>query len=193
MAGSDQEKWDARYRNDANDAPAACQVLQEFAHLLPERGCALDLATGRGGNALFLAQHGLNTHAWDISSVVLQQLSASAKSHHIELDIEQRDIIDLPPEQNRFDVIVVSRFLHRPLCPHLTAALRPGGLLYYQTFIREKVDAQTGPVNPDYLLGSNELLALFPGLTIVAYREEGLIGDTSQGMRNEAWLVAQRT
>ncbi len=35
-----------------------------------------------------------------------------------------------------FDVIVVSHLLDRTLAPALVAALRPGGLLYYQTSVR---------------------------------------------------------
>lgn len=192
MSGSDKTKWDARYRSATQDNPEACEVLRHFAHLLPKTGDALDLASGRGGNALLLARHGLTTSAWDISSVAMEQLAAEAGSHNLNLETSQRDIIASPPDSYSFDVIVVSRFLHRPLCPQLALALRSGGLLFYQTFIRDKVISQTGPNNPDYLLDRNELLDLFQGLKVVAYREEGLIGDTSLGLRNEAWLVAQR-
>jgi tellurite methyltransferase len=47
-----------------------------------------------------------------------------------------------------------------------------------------------GPGNPLFRLAPNELLRLFPGLRVIAYREEGLFGDSAQGLRNEAWLVA---
>ena len=96
-----------------------------------------------------------------------------------------------PPPPDRYDVIVVSRFLERGLFPALSAALRQGGLLFYQTFVFDK-DPTIGPGNPDYLLHTNELLALARGLTVRAYREEGMVGDLTQGMRNEAMLVAQK-
>jgi hypothetical protein len=70
-------------------------------------------------------------------------------------------------------------------------ALSLGGLLYYQTFIDERV-ADTGPRNPAYRLRRNELLSLFSGLRLLVYREEGLVGDLERGFRNEAMLVAMR-
>jgi tellurite methyltransferase len=64
-------------------------------------------------------------------------------------------------------------------------------LVFYQTFTREK-SADCGPSNPAYLLEENELLRLFSGLRILAYREEGNVGDVAQGFRNEAMIVAQK-
>jgi hypothetical protein len=71
------------------------------------------------------------------------------------------------------------------------AELRPVGLLFYQTFIQQKV-ANIGPNNPDYLLAENELLKLFSDLTIMFYREFGTEGDHCQGLRNEAQLLAKK-
>jgi len=104
---------------------------------------------------------------------------------------EQRDVVRNPPEPGRFDVIVVSRFLDRSLAPQLAVALRPGGLLFYQTFTRTRVD-DSGPVSPDYRLADGELLRVFAGLRLRVYREEGVIGDITCGLRNQAMLVAQR-
>ena len=88
-----------------------------------------------------------------------------------------------------FDVVVVVRFLERALCDAIAAALRPGGLLFYQTFTRER--SGPGPSNPDFLLAPGELLGLFPGLQTVYYREDRLIGDLAAGLRGEALLVAR--
>jgi tellurite methyltransferase len=166
-------------------------VLVEFQHLLPTRGVALDLAAGLGGNALLLAGHGLEAHAWDISPVAMERLRGFAAKRGLAVATEVRDAVREPPEAGRFDVIVVNRFLERSLAPALIAALRPGGLLYYQTFSRARVD-DTGPKNPAYRLDDNELISLFRPLTLRAYREEGLLGDLERGLRNEAWLVGQR-
>ncbi len=185
------EDWNERYRENRNE-PGPSLVLVEHAHLLPPTGAALDLACGLGGNALFLAGRGLETTAWDFSSIAITHLGKEARKRRIQLTLEVRDVITHPPEQSRFDIIVISRYLERELVPVLTAALKPGGLLYYQTFIRERVD-DTGPQNDDYRLGENELLAIFSGLRVLAYREDGLVGDLTRGFRNEAMLVAQRT
>ena len=189
---TDIDKWDRRYRDAADDIPTACSLLQHYAHLLPAGGKALDLACGRGGNALLLAIHGLDAHAWDHSQVAISQLNQLAHTRQLVVHTTRRDVIAHPPETDSFDVIVVSRFLHRALCPALAAALRPDGLLFYQTFSRERPASCMGPENPDFLLAEGELLRLFPALQIRLYREEGLPGDTQQGLRGEAWLIAQR-
>ena len=123
---------------------------------------------------------------------MLEQLSELARDEGLELHTLACDVAAQPPEPESFDIIVVSRFLYRPLCDHIAAALRPGGILFYQTFTRTRVEGASGPSNPDYLLQENELLRLFPNLQTLAYREEMLHGDTTRGMRNEAYLIALR-
>lgn len=193
MTGTEQHKWDERYGTPPSGSTPPCQVLQEFSHLLPRQGVALDLAAGRGGNAVLLSKSGLETVAWDISAVAMEQLRDTTHRQQLSITAVQRDVVAQPPAAESFDVIVVSRFLHRPLCKQLVAALRPEGLLYYQTFTKESVSSASGPSNPDYLLGPNELLSLFSELEVIAYREERLLGNLQQGLRNEAYLVAQRT
>ena len=185
-----REKWDARYR-EAATAGTACAVLADNAHLLPVNGRALDLACGLGGNALLLARHGLETRAWDLSHVAIERLNATAAAEGLALDAEVRDVVAEPPPPASFDVIVVSHFLERDLCPALAAALRSGGLLFYQTFTRERV-SEDGPKNPDYRLLPGELLARFPWLRVIVYRDEGTLGDTAHGFRNQAQLVAMK-
>ena len=175
----------------SEQSPEPCEVLAAHSHLLPTQGDALDLACGRGGNALYLAARGLSTRAWDISPVAIQSLSDVASRNGLPLMAEQRDVTADPPASGSFDIIVVSRFLDRTLAPAICAALRRGGLLFYQTFIREKT-TDTGPNNPAYRLEANELLRLFKPLHLIYYHEEGNVGDTSQGFRNEAMLVAQK-
>jgi tellurite methyltransferase len=190
---SDQQaKWNLRYASSESEGmPQPAAVLNENRHLLPESGTALDLACGLGGNALLLAQRGLQTHAWDVSNVAIEKLNGLAVSQNSSLKAAVRDVVSHPPSANSFDVIVVSRFLHRPLVADMIRALKPSGLLFYQTFIRDK-SPEIGPGNPEYLLAENELLQLFSELRILVYREEGLVGDTSRGFRNEAMLVAQQ-
>jgi SAM-dependent methyltransferase len=190
MSDSDRIKWDARHAVAPDHDSGPAEVLEAYSHLLPSAGRALDVACGRGANALFLAQRGLETVAWDISAVAIEALTARARRANLAIEAEQRDVVGKPPPASSFDVIVVSRFLDRGMIPALKAALRSGGLIFYQTFLREAAAAD-GPRNPEYRLGSNELLELFRGLRVLAYHEEGLVGDLSRGRRNEAMLVAQ--
>jgi SAM-dependent methyltransferase len=184
-------KWDERHA-DADKRPATAEVLMRNLHLLPARGLALDLACGLGGNALTLAQKGLDVVAWDISPVAVQRLNAyAAEAKLTNLNAEQRDVEVSPPPPGQFDLIIVSHYLERSLIPALIDALSPGGLIYYQTFIKAAVSA-IGPQNPLFRLDDNELLRLFSCLKLRYYREENRLGDVSEGMRDVAMLVAEK-
>jgi SAM-dependent methyltransferase len=184
-------KWDRIWHQADSDLPRPARVLIENAHLLPASGLALDLACGLGGNALFLARRGLSVRALDISPVAIERLKAWASRYHFDLTAEVLDVETMDWPEDAFDVIVVSRFLARALCPRLIAALKPGGMLFCQTYIRDKL-ASTGPSNPDFLLDPNELLRLFQPLHLLVYREEGRCGDLARGFRDEAMLVGRK-
>ncbi len=184
------EVWNARH---AVGVPGeAAWVLREHAHLLPGCGDALDLACGLGANALFLAGRGLAVQAWDSAPVAIERLRAEAGRCGFVIDAQVRDVVATPPGPGSLDVIVVSHFLERGLFPHLLAALRPGGLLFYQTFTTERIEGGSTPSNPAFLLAPNELLRLCAPLRLLAYREDGLAGDLSHGMRALAALVGMK-
>lgn len=184
-----REKWDQRY-GSAEGLPEPALILREYDHLLPVPGRALDLACGLGTSALWLAERGFRVSAWDLSPVAIARVTVSAEEHGLAVEAAVRDVIAEPPPPGSFDLILVAHFLERGLAPAIAAALRPGGVLFYQTFSREAVSAR-GPSDPAYRLAPNELLRLFPGLIVRAYRDEGRLGDTSRGMRDLALLVAQ--
>lgn len=184
-----RKKWDARYR-DAEGPGRAAAVLADNLHLLPRAGDALDLACGLGGNALLLAEHGLRAAAWDLSAVAVERLGAEARLRELPVHAEVRDVLAAPPAAGAFDVITVAHFLERDLAPALMAALKPGGLLFYQTFTRAGA-GEHGPSNPAFRLAPNELLQLFAPLTLVAYREEGDLGAPGP-LPGEALLIARQ-
>ncbi len=186
-----KQKWNRIYsdRNETSITPA--YVLSEFQYLLPNSGTALDVACGLGGNAIFLAQQGLQTHAWDISEQAIKKLSQFCKQNDIDLIASVRDVQECPPAVNSFDVICVSYFLERGITENIITALKPSGLLFYQTFLAERV-TEHGPRNPEYRLDQNELLKMFTPLHILVYQELGRVGDIRQGQRDCALLVAQK-
>jgi 2-polyprenyl-3-methyl-5-hydroxy-6-metoxy-1,4-benzoquinol methylase len=186
-----REKWDNRHGAE-DKHPTLARVLQENLHLLPESGTALDLACGLGGNALALAEQGLDVTAWDLSPVAIQRLQRfSSQAGLSNLKAEVRDVEEQPPAPASFDVIVVSYYLERSLIPKLIEALKPGGLIFYQTFTAITV-GEEGPSNPAFRLGDNELLDLFRPLKLRVYREENRLGDLQRGARDIALLVAER-
>ncbi len=190
MSRPTMTKWDRRFA-DATSPNEPAKVLKDNTHLLPPAGRALDLACGLGGNALLLAQHGMQVDAIDASAVALQKLAGFAHEqalaiHTLQLDVE-RD--PLPPQ--RYDIIVCSHFLFRPLCSQISQRLQTDGLLFYQTFTRNKL-TDRGPDSPAYLLQTNELLRLFAQLELVAYREDGRNGDLDRGYRDVACYIGKR-
>ena len=185
-------KWNESYRDRQAGDQQPALVLRENAHLLPMTGTALDLASGLGNNAIFLASHGLHTEAWDISDLAAQKINEYARSAKLPLNASARDVVATPPAPASFDVICVAHYLERTLASTLTAALRPGGLLFFQTFTQEVTPDYSGPKNPAFRLDPNELLRLFAELRVIHYREDGLTGNLAQGVRNIAMLVAKK-
>lgn len=188
MDRTTQDKWNRRYHNaDSPGAPA--RVLLDNAYLLPRRGTALDLACGLGANSLLLAERGLQTYAWDISPVAVEKLRATALERGLPVVAEVKDALRDSIPADRFDVIVVAHYLERALTQAIVNALKVGGLLLYQTFTRSAVSAE-GPQKDEWRLADGELLTMFAPLRPLVYREEGRIGDLTQGFRDKALLVA---
>jgi SAM-dependent methyltransferase len=76
-----------------------------------------------------------------------------------------------PLAGRRFDAVVVTNYLHRPLLPALVDCLEPGGVLLYETFARGN-ERFGKPSNPDFLLAPGELLEAVRGrLRVVAYED----------------------
>lgn len=187
---SKKDLWNSRYQQ-AEAIPQAAQVLLENTHLLPDNGRALDLACGRGGNALVLAQHGLQVDAWDISDVAINDLCKLAADQSMSIDAQVRDVEKTPPQKLTYDVIVVSYFLERSLFPLLIEALKKGGLIFYQTFTQSHV-SERGPRTQAYRLADQELIKLLPGFKLLAYREEGVVGNIETGFRDEVMYVGMK-
>ena len=191
MSESSREKWDSIYSTSDMESRQACQVLVENQHLLGGGGLALDLACGSGGNAVLLARRGFKVFAWDISPVAIKSLTDYLRQEKLDIVPEACDLEAVLPYTSGVDVVVVSRFLDRVLISKIKASLKPSGLIFYQTFIKDK-PSERGPKNPDYLLEANELLSMFVDWQILFYREEARIGNLSSGHREEAMLVARR-
>jgi len=182
--------WDERHAAAVGlgEVPVVLQLNQD---MLPRAGRALDLACGRGAAALWLAERGLEVSAWDYSAVAIARLQAAAGERDLVIDASVHDLRAEAPPSASFDLILVSHFLERELCRAIAAALRPGGLLCYQTF-GPMVEGASGPSNPAFRLATNELLTLFPTLTVRSYREPGALAALDDPLRGLALLVAQQ-
>ena len=157
-------------------------------HLLPRTGHALDVACGSGRHAVWLAALGLHVLAVDRSATAIAGLSAHplASAGSIDAQVGDLETGELGIAPDAYDVVVVTHYLHRPLFPQLVAALRPGGVLVYETFTTAQA-ARGKPTSPEFLLRPGELVELVRPLAILAEREGDFDG------RMVASVVAQRS
>ncbi len=184
------EKWNQRYRQ-ASDLPPVNPWLVHYRHLLPTKGTALDLACGLGQNSFFLAKHGLSVEGWDMSAVGIEKLEQQAKAQALEVTGRCIDATSPWPEA-QFDLVYVSYFLQREVCPQIIKSLKPGGVLMYQTFNNLPLEGK--PSNPKFLLAEGELLQLFADLTPLVYVDEGshYALDNPHSMSGKALLIAKK-
>lgn len=193
MSDATREKWDRIYGDSGHSEsdPPAVRVVTENLHLLPPAGKGLELACGLAANSFAIAACGIEMEAWDISPVAAGRVNRRAAERGLRVTASARDVVSQPPAAAGYDVVVVSHFLDRSLISAISAALKPGGLLFYQTFTRTRV-TEGGPVRDEWRLADGELLTLFAALQPLVYREEGRVGDVSRGFRNEALLLARK-
>ena len=175
-------KWNERYRKDPKRKPPAA-IVRRFGAEAPG-GRALDIACGTGGNAVFLAERGFDVDAVDISDVALQSLAdAHPTVHPFQADL---DVYAPPAEQ--YDLILNIRFLSRRLFPYIREALRPGGMLIFETYVEAPWSQNVSC--RDYLLRDNELLHSFLSMYILYYAERNK--QTHKGPAKVASLVGIR-
>lgn len=189
MTQSDRERWDAKYA--AKSAPqSVCPDEWLMKHVEGRSpGEALELACGLGHNSIWLAQQGWSVDAVDVSSVGLK-LAAQLAERSGTRDVSwiEADLDNFSPRAAAYDLVVVFRFLDRVQLPRLIeSALRPGGLLIYETFSRAQMARADNHLRcADFTLAPGELPSLFPGLTVLSYDEVDLAD------RSVARLVARR-
>ena len=142
--------------------------MTRWSRLIAARGAVLDVACGSGRHVRWLATQGFAVTGVDRDAQALQALRAQGRC--IVADIEAAP---WPLAGERFDAVVVTNYLWRPLWPALLASLRDDGVLIYETFALGN-EAFGKPSNPDFLLRPGELLQACAGLHVVAY-EDGML------------------
>ena len=153
---------------DPHDLTTPSAWVARWADRIPAGGRVLDLACGSGRHARYFAARGHPVEAVDRDPATLARLDDVPGVSTRCADLEGGP---WPYEGDRFAGIVVANYLHRPLFPHLLAALAPGGVLIYETFAAGN-ERYGRPSNPAFLLNPGELLDLVRGrLKVIAYEE----------------------
>ncbi len=134
------------------------------------RGTALDLACGKGRNAIYLAQRGFAVTALDISQVALAEGRQRAQLQRLPIDWQHCDLEASGLVCGDFDLVINFNYLQRSLFQPLLRAVKPGGHVIFETYLIDQA-AIGRPKNPDYLLQHNELLDWFRAFRVLSYRE----------------------
>ena len=104
---------------------------------------------------------------YEVVAVDREPLSL-AGGRFVRADLE--DGSPWPLAGERFQGVVVANYLHRPLFALIEAALAPGGVLIYETFMLGN-ERYGKPSNPAFLLEPGELWGAFPGLHVIAFEQ----------------------
>ncbi len=188
MSTSDRERWNAKYA----DRPAPERLspddwlIEQTAGLPPGR--ALELAFGLGHNAIWLALHGWQVDAVDISPTGLARAEELATCLGARVNWIAADLDEYIPESDAYGLVLVFRFVDRGRLPRIIrGALQPGGRLIYETFTMPHLSRPDSHMkNPAFALESGELPRLFSQLDSVFYSECSLAD------RDVARLVAAK-
>jgi dihydroneopterin aldolase len=167
-----RSRHDITSNNIAQPAPFLVSRLSRLPH-----GKILDVAAGRGRHAMYLASKGFSIHGIDRDADALRDLQAQAKeaglssitTESIDLEVNPENPPDLGTAA--YDAIIVFFYLYRPLFPQLMKALKPGGIIMYETFLLDNHLHRRHPRRKEFCLEANELLTLLQGFRILHYEE----------------------
>ena len=189
---SDKKRCDERFKGKGFAfGKEPNPFLKKHFHLLP-KGKVLDLAAGEGRNAVFLAQHGFDVDAVDISEKGLGKARRFANEMGVKINSLMADLDTYKIEKERYDLIANFYFLKRSLIPRIKKGLKKGGRIIFETYILEHRNISSeGPKDRKYYLKPNELLQLFKDFQVLFYRE----GIFKEGGRRKAVasLIAEKT
>ena len=156
----------------AHGSAPASRWVQRWSHLVAPHGTVLDVACGQGRHLQWFAQRGHTVLGVDRAPEAIH--TAARFGEAVLADIENNPWPLMDGDQiRRFDAVIVTHYLWRPLFPLILQSVAPGGVLIYETFAQGN-ETVGKPSRPDFLLQPGELLAICAPLRIVAF-EEGFL------------------
>jgi len=165
--------WDDRFRNgDYPQDPDPSPVLRRYVDSFPD-GRALDVATGTGRNAVFLAEEGYRVDGIDKSGEGLRIARRNAADRGVadRTNWIRADVSSYTFPESTYDVIAISFYRAVDRFPDIKEALAPGGVLFVQHHLRTSDPVESGPSGDRYRFAANELLHSCLDLTVLYYDE----------------------
>lgn len=161
--------WNERYSSDEylfGTAPNA--FLAREVHRLKPGSKVLAIADGEGRNSTFLAQHGHNVVATDVSEKALEKARSLAERRGVEVEYRQVDLAKWHWPENAFDAAVgifiqfAGPVLRDAIFEGIHRSLKPGGLLLLEGYREEQLAYRTGgPPNIENLYTEDGLRRSF--------------------------------
>jgi SAM-dependent methyltransferase len=184
------DEWDERYRRGEHSTNQPSPLLrQAIQNLKP--GLALDIASGVGRHAIFLAENRWRVTAVDSSGVGIDILKQRAREAGVAVNARVTNLekSDFQIEPHAYDLICDFYYLQRNLFPAIRVGVKAGGSVVAAIHLNDgKADAK--PHNPAFLLDPGELRDLFSDWEITYYRE----GRSDEGGHHHdtAYLIARK-
>ena len=177
MSKFDQIKWDERYSSQTFLSVEPPSWLETFRTWLIPDGLGLDIASGSGRIALWLASFGLNVTAIDISEVALNLVSANAEKHGFTIETMVVDLDELILPVGGFDVITCFHYWQPDLFTIICDSLKPGGIFMAEIFTEPNLERHEHP-SAQYLAETGKLKRVCDSLETICY-EEGWLDENS--------------
>src|SRR5512136_410766 len=129
MSTDDRIRWDKQHLSSpgAEQPSAFLREIVESAAWPARRGRALDIACGKGRNAIYLAQRGFAVTALDISRVALEEGRQRALQQSLSIDWQTCDLKSTALDHAGFDLIISFNYLQRSLFGPMRQAVKTGG------------------------------------------------------------------
>ena len=163
--------WDERFRRgEYPTEPDPAALLERWADRLPD-GRALDVATGTGRNAVYLAEQGYEVDAVDRSRVGLEITVGNARDRDVADRVNpiQADLTEYGFPTDAYDVVTVSFYRTIDRLPDVRDALTDGGVLFVEHHLRTTDEVDLGPSGDRYRFAANELLRSCLDMTVLHY------------------------
>jgi len=173
-------KYDIIY--DADSEPFGSGKPEAIVAKIPDlikEGHVLDIGAGRGRNSFYLARHGFDVTAVELSQVGAEKLKQRAEKEGLNIDVINSDIDESGQLTNKFEVIISSYMLHhllreraKKLLENIKNQTAPGGVNAINVFTQNGDFYKNKRNRDNFFAEHDELKKTYSDWEIVEYFEE---------------------